>query len=146
MIIMNTNSVTQKKVYKMYQTHIDGEQQNIISEPQVMYASSFNDMLEVAEYDKDFAAGLLDLSYKTVTRYQKEKKTFSPLQSEYIIKTITLFHKGEEVFGTTESFKRWLDKPAFGLGNKIPRNIITTVSGINFVMDELNRIERGDLA
>ena len=143
---MNANSATQKKVYKMYQTHIEGEQQNIVSEPHVMYATSFNDMVEVAEYDKDFAAGLLDLSYKTVTRYQKEKKKFSPLQSEYIIKTITLFYKGEEVFGTTESFKRWLDKPAYGLGNKIPRNIITTVSGINFVMDELNRIERGDLA
>ena len=143
---MITNPATQKKVYKMYQTHIEGERKNIISEPQVMYATSFNDMVEVAEYDKDFAAGLLDLSYKTVTRYQKEKKKFSPLQSEYIIKTITLFHKGDEVFGTTDSFKRWLDKPAFGLGNKIPRNIITTVSGINFVMDELNRIERGDLA
>ena len=143
---MNANSATQKKVYKMYQTHIEGEQQNIVSEPHVMYATSFNDMVEVAEYDKDFAAGLLDLSYKTVTRYQKEKKKFSPLQSEYIIKTITLFYKGEEVFGTTESFKRWLDKPAYGLGNKIPRNIITTVSGINFVIDELNRIERGDLA
>jgi putative toxin-antitoxin system antitoxin component (TIGR02293 family) len=143
---MDINSPSQKKVYKMYQTHIDGEQQNIVCEPQVMYATSFNDMVQVADYDKDFAAGLLDLSYKTVTRYQKEKKTFSPLQSEYIIKTITLFHKGEEVFGTTESFKRWLDKPAFGLGNIIPRNIITTVSGINFVMEELNRIERGDLA
>ncbi len=143
---MITNSPAQKKVYKMYQTHIDGEQQNIVSEPQVMYATSFNDMIQVAEYDKDFAAGLLDLSYKTVTRYQKEKKTFSLLQSEYIIKTITLFHKGEEVFGTIESFKKWLDKPAFGLGNIIPRNIITTVSGINFVVDELNRIERGDLA
>jgi putative toxin-antitoxin system antitoxin component (TIGR02293 family) len=143
---MDINSLSQKKVYKMYQTHIDGEQQNIVSEPQVMYATSFNDMVQVADYDKDFAAGLLDLSYKTVSRYQKEKKTFSPLQSEYIIKTITLFHKGEEVFGTTESFKRWLDKPAFGLGNIIPRNIITTVSGINFVMEELNRIERGDLA
>jgi putative toxin-antitoxin system antitoxin component (TIGR02293 family) len=143
---MDINSLSQKKLYKMYQTHIDGEQQNIVSEPQVMYATSFNDMVKVADYDKDFAAGLLDLSYKTVSRYQKEKKTFSPLQSEYIIKTITLFHKGEEVFGTTESFKRWLDKPAFGLGNIIPRNIITTVSGINFVMEELNRIERGDLA
>ena len=144
--MIDTDSLTQRKVYKIYQTHIDEEQQNIVSEPKVMYATSFNDMVLVAEYDKDFAASLLDLSYKTVTRYQKEKKTFSPLQSEYIIKTITLFHKGEEVFGTTESFKRWLDKPAFGLGNIMPRNIITTVSGINFVMDELNRIERGDLA
>ena len=62
---MDINSPSQKKVYKMYQTHIDGEQQNIVCEPQVMYATSFNDMVQVADYDNDFAAGLLDLSYKT---------------------------------------------------------------------------------
>ena len=62
------------------------------------------------------------------------------------VKSILLFYKGEVVFGEADSFNRWLDKPAFGLGNKIPRNIITTVTGITFIMDELNRIERGDLA
>jgi putative toxin-antitoxin system antitoxin component (TIGR02293 family) len=119
---------------------------NIINEPEALYANAFNDLITVANYDKDYAASLLDVSYKTVSRYQKEKKKFSPLQSEYIIKSIVLFHKGEVVFGDAESFNRWLDKPSFGLGNKIPRNIITTVTGINFVLDELNRIERGDLA
>ena len=103
-------------------------------------------MIAIANYDKDFAADLLDVSYKTVTRYQKEDKKFSPLQSEYILKTIVLFHKGVKVFGKTDSFNRWLDKPAYGLGNLIPRGVITTVTGINFVMDELNRIEHGDLA
>ena len=78
--------------------------------------------------------------------FQKEDKKFSPLQSEYILKTIVLFHKGVKVFGNTDSFNRWLDKPAYGLGNLIPRGVITTVTGINFVMDELNRIEHGDLA
>ena len=109
-----------------------------------IYATAFNDMVAVANYDKNFAADLLDVSYKTVTRYQKEEKKLSPLQSEYILKTIVLFNKGEKVFGNKESFNRWLDKPAFGLGNRIPRTVITTVTGINFVMDEFNRIEHGD--
>ena len=103
-------------------------------------------MITVADYDKDFAADLLDVSYKTVTRYQKEKKKLSPLQSEYILKTIVLFNKGNQVFGDKESFNRWLDKPAYGLGNRVPRAFITTVGGINFIIDELNRIAHGDLA
>ena len=135
-----------EKVYKQYADYLDNEEQSIVSEPQEVYATAFNDMLSVANYDKDFAADLLDVSYKTVTRYQKEKKKLSPLQSEYILKTIALFNKGNKVFGSEESFNRWLDKPAFGLGNKIPRKLVTTVGGINYVIDELNRIAHGDLA
>lgn len=139
-------NIAVKKIYKQYANYIQHEEQNILAEPEAMYATAFNDMVTIANYDKDFAADLLDVSYKTVTRYQKEDKKFSPLQSEYILKTIVLFHKGVKVFGNTDSFNRWLDKPAYGLGHLVPRNVITTVTGINFVMDELNRIEHGDLA
>lgn len=134
------------KVYKQYAGYIHQEEINTLSEPASIYASAFDDMLAVSDYDKDFAADLLDVSYKTVTRYQKENKKLSPLQSEYILKTIVLFNKGNQVFGNKQSFNRWLDKPAFGLGNRIPRAFITTVGGINFIIDELNRIAHGDLA
>lgn len=139
-------NISTKKIFKEYARYIQNEDQNIVSEPQAMYATSFNDMVAIARYDKDYAADLLDISYKTVTRYQKEEKKFSALQSEYILKTIVLFHKGDKVFGNTDSFSKWLDKPAYGLGNLVPRAVITTVTGINFVIDELNRIEFGDLS
>jgi putative toxin-antitoxin system antitoxin component (TIGR02293 family) len=134
------------KVYKQYKDYLDEEEQSIVSEPEAVYATSFNDMITVANYDKDFAANLLDVSYKTITRYQKERKKLSPLQSEYILKTIVLYNKGERVFGSGESFTKWLNKPAFGLGNRIPNTFITTVTGINHILDELNRIAHGDLA
>ena len=134
------------KVYKQYSTYIKQEELQTLLEPEAIYATAFNDMIAVANYDKNFAADLLDVSYKTVARYQKEKKKLSPLQSEYILKTIVLFNKGNQVFDNLESFNRWLDKPAFGLGNRIPRIFLTTVGGINFIIDELNRIAHGDLA
>ena len=134
------------KVYKQYSNYIRQEESNILSEPEAIYATAFDDMISVSSYDKNFAADLLDVSYKTVARYKKDKKKFSPLQSEYILKTIVLFNKGNQAFGNKESFNRWLDKPAFGLGNRIPRTFISTVGGINFIIDELNRIMRGDLA
>jgi putative toxin-antitoxin system antitoxin component (TIGR02293 family) len=135
-----------EKVYKQYSAHILHEELNTLAEPEAIYATAFDDMIAVSNYDKDFAADLLDVSFKTVSRYQKEKKKLSPLQSEYILKTIVLFNKGNQVFGNKESFNRWLDKPAFGLGNRIPRAFIVTVGGINFIIDELNRIAHGDLA
>ena len=134
------------KVYKQYSSYIRQEESNILSEPEAIYATAFDDMISVSSYDKNFAADLLDVSYKTVARYKKDKKKFSPLQSEYILKTIVLFNKGNQAFGNKESFNSWLDKPAFGLGNRIPRTFISTVGGINFIIDELNRIMRGDLA
>jgi len=140
----NINSAD--KVYKQYSSYIQQDESNLLSEPEAIYATAFNDMITVADYDKDFAADLLDVSYKTVTRYQKEKKKLSPLQSEYILKTIVLFNKGNQVFGDKDNFNRWLDKPAYGLGNRVPRAFITTVGGINFIIDELNRIAHGDLA
>ena len=143
---MKTDNKTTEKVYKQYSDYLEEENLSIVSEPQAVYATAFNDMVIVSNYDKDFAADLLDVSYKTVTRYQKEKKKLSPLQSEYILKTIALFNNGNKVFGSEEIFNQWLDKPAFGLGNKIPRKLITTVSGINFIIDELNRIAHGDLS
>lgn len=143
---MKKNTTPTEKVYKEYSSYLADENLSVVSEPQAVYASAFNDMLAVANYDKDFAADLLDVSYKTISRYQNENKKLSPLQSEYILKTIALFNKGGKVFGNEDSFIKWLDKPAFGLGNKIPRKLITTVGGINYVIDELNRIAHGDIS
>jgi putative toxin-antitoxin system antitoxin component (TIGR02293 family) len=134
------------KVYQQYRQYLLNDDLNMVSEPEVIYATAFDDMIAVANYDKDFAADLLDVSYKTITRYKKNSKKFSPLQSEYILKTIVLYNKGESVFGSFDSFNKWLNKPAFGLGNRIPNSFITTVTGINHILDELNRIAHGDLA
>jgi putative toxin-antitoxin system antitoxin component (TIGR02293 family) len=134
------------KQQKEFEYPMDDGFSGIVQEPSVVYATLFNDMVSISNYDKNYAAELLDVSYKTVTRYQKEKKKFSPLQSEYILKTIALYNKGKAVFGSTASFKNWLAKPAHGLGNKVPQSLITTITGINFILDELNRIAHGDLA
>lgn len=140
------NEMAKSKVQKDKEYPINEEFSSIVQEPSEVYATSFNTMVDASNYDKNYAASLIDVSYKTVTRYQKEKKKFSPLQSEYILKTIELYNKGKAVFGSTQSFKNWLAKPAYGLGNKIPQSLITTITGINYILDELGRIAHGDLA
>ena len=46
------------KVYKQYSGYISQDEQNILSEPEAVYAAAFNDMIAVSDYDKDFAADL----------------------------------------------------------------------------------------
>jgi putative toxin-antitoxin system antitoxin component (TIGR02293 family) len=54
--------------------------------------------------------------------------------------------KGQKVFGNPESFRRWLEKPAYGLDEQIPLDLLQTSGGIDLVMEELDRIAYGDLA
>ncbi len=60
----STENIAAKKIYKQYNSYIQSEEQNILSEPDTMYATAFNDMVTIANYDKDYAAGLLDVSLK----------------------------------------------------------------------------------
>jgi putative toxin-antitoxin system antitoxin component (TIGR02293 family) len=108
--------------------------------------SAFFDLMEVTGLTSHELSGLLDVSFKTIQRYQKENKKLSALNSEQILKMITLYQKGEEVFGEVAAFDRWLRKPAHGLGGNIPFRFMQTPGGIDLIHDELTRIEYGTLA
>jgi putative toxin-antitoxin system antitoxin component (TIGR02293 family) len=108
--------------------------------------SAFFDLLEVTGLSKDELSSLLDISFKTIQRYQKDNKKLSALNSEQILKMITLYQKAEEVFGDVASFNLWLRKPALGLGGQLPLRFMQTPGGIDLIYDELMRIEHGLLA
>lgn len=103
-------------------------------------------ILKYFNFKKDFIAEMLNLSTKTLDRYTQENRKLNPNDSELIIKLILLYKKGLEVFGEQTSFVNWLNKPAFGLGNLKPVDIINTSEGIDIIIEELSRIEFGDLS
>lgn len=109
-------------------------------------ANTFFDLVDLSSFPKAQLAGLLHTSVKTLVRYRQEKKKLNPILSEQTLKLIGLFKKGSEVFSNTPSFKRWLEKPAYGLGNQVPLELLQTSGGIDLVQEELIRIEYGDLA
>ena len=57
-----------------------------------------------------------------------------------------LFKKGNEIFGELEAFRRWIMKPAYGLGWEVPSELMETSGGIELIMEELYRIEFGATA
>ena len=108
--------------------------------------SAFFDLAEVSGLSNQELSSLLDLSFKTIQRYDKEGKKLNALNSEQLLKLIALYQKAEVVFGDISSFNRWLRKPAAGIGNKKPFNFLRTPGGIDLIRDELIRIEYGALA
>lgn len=108
--------------------------------------SAFFDLIRVSGLSNEELASTLDLSFKTIQRYQKENKKLNAMNSEQIIKLIGLYQKAEEVFGDIPSFDRWLRKPAMGLDNERPFSFLQTSGGIDLVRNELLKIEYGALA
>lgn len=91
-------------------------------------------------------ADFLHISGKTLSRYQKEDKSFDVLQSEKILQIEMLYKRGEEVFSSSENFLIWLQSESVALGKTKPQDLLGSVFGISLLMDELSRIEHGVLA
>lgn len=91
-------------------------------------------------------AEFLHVSGKTLSRYQKEDKTFDTPQSEKILQIEILYAKGKEVFGSSEYFLIWLQTENLALGKIKPQEILDSSFGIFLLMDELTKIEHGVLA
>ena len=109
-------------------------------------ATRFFEIADLTGYKREQLAEVFDTSLKTFQRYEREQKKLNPQDSEKVLKIMALFQTGESVFGSAGAFRRWMDKPAYGLGNQIPFELLHTSGGIDLIMDEVMRIEYGDLA
>ncbi|TAE24767.1 MAG: DUF2384 domain-containing protein [Cytophagales bacterium] len=109
-------------------------------------ASLFSELIQITGYGREQLAEVFGLSLRTFQRYEREQRNVTPQDGERMLKLKALFEQGTDVFGSLESFRRWLDKPAFGLGGQLPFLLLHTSGGMDLIMDELTRIEYGDLA
>ncbi|MBD0255201.1 MAG: DUF2384 domain-containing protein [Cytophagales bacterium] len=91
-------------------------------------------------------AQILHLSSKTLRNYEIEHKKLNPTTSEQVLKLQLMAEKGKEVFGDPQAFLRWLRKPAYGLEDQIPMNLLQTSGGIDLIIEELDRIAYGDFS
>jgi len=129
-----------------YQAAPNEEYQLVEQAHRGVSAEAFFDIIGFSGLTREELSSLLDVSIKTIQRYQSDGKKLNALNSEQLLKMITLYQKAEEVFGDLASFNRWLRKPAIGLGNQNPFKYMQTPGGIDLIMDELHRIEFGALA
>ena len=142
---MDTKKSNEGKIIKKYESAIENPFATVLAAHEGIPATAYGDVARLYGF-KERIAQLLDVSVKTLKRYQEQNKTLNAINSEMLLKLVAIFKKGMEVFGEKQALIRWLDKPAFGLGNNTPFNLMKTSDGMDLIMEELTRIEYGDLA
>jgi len=139
-------AIKTKSVLHTYEKHLEDRYWMVEEAAAGIPASALFDLINLTHLNKSFIAGMLNLSTKTLDRYRQGEKRLNPASGELMLKLFSLFKKGEEIFGNSDEFQKWIETPAYGLGNKVPKELMQTSAGIDLIMDELIRIEYGDLA
>jgi len=108
--------------------------------------SLFEEIQKLSSLTSQEWATILNLSTRSLQRYKEQDQLFKPIQSEKIMELGEIFILGNEVFGDTDKFKRWLEKPNFAIGNVRPTDLLSDSYGQQIVTEELNRINYGIFA
>jgi putative toxin-antitoxin system antitoxin component (TIGR02293 family) len=136
----------ERAIYAKYAPQIRGNISIVLNARKGLSASVLYDIILLTGFKKEQIATLFNTSAKTITRYTQEGKNLDVVNSEHALKLIALFKKGNEIFGELEAFRKWIMKPAYGLGWEIPVEFMETSGGIELIMEELYRIEFGATA
>lgn len=105
-------------------------------------AKVFYDFAETIKMPEKHLAAVINISSRTMSNYKNEEKLLDPIYSEHLLKLISLFDKGEEIFGNVDEFNYWLKKP-FSHNKTTPNDLINTIGGVDLVSEELDKIAMG---
>jgi putative toxin-antitoxin system antitoxin component (TIGR02293 family) len=90
-------------------------------------------------------ANIMHISERTLQRYEDD----AIVRSEYAEKAVELarlYTRGEEVFGSMDSFKSWMKLPNHIFNNETPLELLDNSFGFDMIFNELGRIEHGIFA
>ena len=76
-------------------------------------------------------------------RRESPEKPLGQEQSGRAWKFAEILAKATEVFGSQEEAEQWLDRPATGLDQRRPIDLLATPAGVEMVQDFLHRLEYG---
>lgn len=99
---------------------------------------SFEKLKEVTGLDYNTLGLALSVSSKTLQR----KQVFDVVQSEKMYELAELYSMGINYFGE-EGFRRWMERPLFTIGNRIPMALIDVSEGISLLKTEIMRLQHG---
>ncbi len=86
----------------------------------------------------------LNISVRSFKSYRHPNIRFKENIKEHIIVLLSLIKHGINVFGSKESFDKWLISDNFLLDSKAPATFLNSVTGVRFIDDRVTAIEYGD--
>lgn len=132
-------------IYGRYQPQLTDVGNMVFTAQKGVSAAIFDDVVALYGHHH-YMAEIIDLNLKTINKYKAQNIKLSPARSELMLKLVGLYKKGVRIFGDAKSFLSWMSKPAFGIDNRLPFDLIKTSDGIGLIDDELDRIQFGDTA
>jgi putative toxin-antitoxin system antitoxin component (TIGR02293 family) len=94
-------------------------------------------------WDDSFARAI-GMSHRTYQRHATvSTKPLSPEQSGRTWKLAEILAKATSIFGSKEEAEQWLERPAIGLNQRKPIDLLATPAGVELVEDFLVRLEHG---
>lgn len=99
----------------------------------------FYEFAETINMPEKHLAAVINISSRTMSNYKNEEKLLDPIYGEHLLKLISLFEKGEEIFGNIDEFNYWLKKP-FWHNKTAPNELINTIGGVDLVAEELEKL------
>ncbi|BBO85206.1 hypothetical protein DSCO28_57720 [Desulfosarcina ovata subsp. sediminis] len=103
---------------------------------------SFDDLRKCLDLSDNSLAKIVQIPRRTLSR-RRVNGRFNTVESERVLRLIQVYEMAAEVFGSSEKARRWLKKPARGLGGRIPLEYADTYIGANEVIKLLGRIDHG---
>jgi putative toxin-antitoxin system antitoxin component (TIGR02293 family) len=103
----------------------------------------FVDNLVFLRWDDSFARAI-GMSHRTYQRHAAENiRQLSSEQSGRTWKLAEILAKAISIFGSREEAEQWLERPATGLDQHKPIDLLATPAGVELVEDFLARLEYG---
>jgi putative toxin-antitoxin system antitoxin component (TIGR02293 family) len=93
--------------------------------------------------NKSEYATLIGANLRSIQRKQQASGTLSPASSEHALILAEMVRQADEYFQDHEATLRWLNRPSTALGKCSPLSICDTVTGINLIMEEINKLKYG---
>ncbi|MFC5283808.1 antitoxin Xre/MbcA/ParS toxin-binding domain-containing protein [Pedobacter alpinus] len=128
-----------------YQTYFESPVNRLQVIKGGLSSKSLNDLLLISGSTRFDMAKNLDLTEPTLRKHLGNPKELSTSLSEHVLFLLELYDKGIDTFGSIDNFKNWLPQHNIGIGAK-PSDLLDSITGINIVINELNRIDHGILA
>jgi putative toxin-antitoxin system antitoxin component (TIGR02293 family) len=136
---------TAQELLVPYQTYFESPVNRLSVIKGGLSSSSIKDLLEISGSTRLDIARKLDLTEPTLRKHLNTAKELSTSLSEHVLFLLELYDKGIDTFGSVQEFKNWLPQHNIGIDAK-PNDLLDSITGINMVMNELNRIDHGILA
>jgi len=101
-----------------------------------------NDIIKITGLTQGEFGKYINLTTRAIQRKSLNDKLSTSI-SEKALLIFNLYGKGSQLFEGMEEFKEWMDTTNIALGNVKPKEYLDTFSGIEYLTEELGRIEHG---